>query len=582
MSAPLTLAMIRRLWLWTGVLIVGLLMVIPGNTGWRLAMSALAIAVVAWACRQAGRRTVQPDSLSMLADAPNLPPDDYRLPVILVCGDSPCGLFGPFAPGVLQLRSTNEGCYVRVPSVPQLSGLVRELLSLRPGWQAQLRIVLTVSPSAHRDAAVLAGALRTFIYQLTIARTLGAPLPLMLVGYAQAATGEGPWFSWEAGESQPWVRDNGACTTLSDWQRQAGDSLECAARLRISIQLESMATWFQDQILPAFQAHVRGPGSGPLVAVAFTFVPTVPGTVDGNLWQHWSRSRTALMVDAPQGQEPSTWLPFPDPLLPLLAAGPRSTQQSRANRIALWLFVSALMLAIISSGWHNHQLVRQVADDLWRYQRVMYPPHGGQADPAQSEAAVAVLRRHALVLDNYFSQGEPLGLGLGLYRGELLRPLIWNVIGRHPVQRIAPQADGAEPTIRLNSLSLFNSGSAQLRPDATKVMIGALADIRAQPDRLIVIAGHTDAIGSPQHNLALSQARAAAVRQWLQSMGDLPADCFAVQGFGESQPIASNDTESGRTANRRVDIRLLPHAGGCTRPAEVSGVQPGAAVSGIQ
>jgi hypothetical protein len=49
----------------------------------------------------------------------------------------------------------------------------------------------------------------------------------------------------------------------------------------------------------------------------------------------------------------------------------------------------------------------------------------------------------------------------------------------------------------------------------------------------------------------------------MQRMGEIPDSCFAVQGFGAAQPVASNDTENGRAANRRVDIRLVPEVGAC-------------------
>jgi type VI secretion system protein VasL len=117
--------------------------------------------------------------------------------------------------------------------------------------------------------------------------------------------------------------------------------------------------------------------------------------------------------------------------------------------------------------------------------------------------------------------------------------------------------------VRLDSLSLFDAGSAELKPDSNKSLIEALVSIKAQPGWLIVIAGHTDATGDAEQNLKISHSRASAVRDWMQRMGDIPANCFAVQGFGASQPVASNETEVGRSANRRVDIRLVPQAGAC-------------------
>lgn len=133
----------------------------------------------------------------------------------------------------------------------------------------------------------------------------------------------------------------------------------------------------------------------------------------------------------------------------------------------------------------------------------------------------------------------------------------------HPYAAIFDSARGASNPLRLDSLSLFEAGSAELRADASNLLISALVDIKAQPGWLIVVAGHSDATGNPEQNLQLSRARAAAVRNWMQSRGDFPDSCFAVQGFGASQPIADNQTEAGRAANRRVDISLVPVVGAC-------------------
>ncbi|MGH8380153.1 OmpA family protein [Pseudomonas sp.] len=134
---------------------------------------------------------------------------------------------------------------------------------------------------------------------------------------------------------------------------------------------------------------------------------------------------------------------------------------------------------------------------------------------------------------------------------------------QHPYAAILDSAKGASNTLRMDSLSLFEVGSAELKSGSAKLLINALADIRAQPGWLIVIAGHTDASGDAEQNLQLSRARAAAVRNWMQGRGDFPDSCFAVQGFGDSQPIADNQTQAGRAANRRVDISLVQVPGAC-------------------
>ncbi|WP_137806954.1 OmpA family protein [Pseudomonas sp. G(2018)] len=145
----------------------------------------------------------------------------------------------------------------------------------------------------------------------------------------------------------------------------------------------------------------------------------------------------------------------------------------------------------------------------------------------------------------------------------------WGATGE-PMQRLASlwlREQAIPAPVRLDSLALFDAGSAELKPGSTKVLINALVGIKAQPGWLIVISGHSDDRGDREQNLQLSYARASAVRGWMQRMGDIPDSCFAVQGVGASQPISSNDSASGRAANRRVDINLVPQAGACERPA---------------
>ncbi|WP_416223115.1 OmpA family protein [Tianweitania sp.] len=74
---------------------------------------------------------------------------------------------------------------------------------------------------------------------------------------------------------------------------------------------------------------------------------------------------------------------------------------------------------------------------------------------------------------------------------------------------------------------------------------------------IVDVNGHTDSTGSDSHNYALSQRRASSVADYLGAQGVDPRR-FAVNGYGETQPIASNANESGRAQNRRVEIYLTP------------------------
>jgi outer membrane protein OmpA-like peptidoglycan-associated protein len=72
----------------------------------------------------------------------------------------------------------------------------------------------------------------------------------------------------------------------------------------------------------------------------------------------------------------------------------------------------------------------------------------------------------------------------------------------------------------------------------------------------VLIEDHMDSVGTAQSNQVLSENRAAAVRQWLVANGS-PGARITAKGFGQTAPVASNDTPEGRQRNRRVEIRLL-------------------------
>jgi len=569
----MTLKLKQGLWLWTGALALMLLAIIPLD-GWTRGVGVLiVVGSVALARVRAARQAAQQRELPGSLDEFALPPASYGHPVVLVCGDGLSSLFGFDASEHPAQRLTEQGCYLRVARVQQLPGLVDSVMTLRPQWGGQLSVMLIVNPGEHINAAALAGQVRTFIHQVALTRKRGFSLPLLLVSYQQSPAAKGAWFSWGAGQGQCNILQAGASFSPEDWYRQSAQSAVHTQRLQAGIQLNGVAAWLDEQVLAHFTCREgRQPVGLPLVW-ACTLVPALPGYVPGNLWRQWQRDKTALLDADVAVQVPGESLPFPDPLLTLLPRQAQPSPRRGAMVIAVWLFAGAAVVALTSSAWQNTLLLRQVSDDLRRYTSIAPTARPEQPEYARREDALNVLREDAVRLDSYYRLGAPLALGLGLYHGERLRERLLTTIAEHrqPVTRPLPARTAR--TVRLDSLSLFSTASAQLKPESTRVLIDALVGIKAQPGWLIVIAGHTDAVGSDEHNLQLSRARAAAVRDWMQRMGGIPDSCFAVQGFGKSQPIASNDTEAGRQANRRVDIRLVPEVGACALPTAGADVQ---------
>jgi outer membrane protein OmpA-like peptidoglycan-associated protein len=100
---------------------------------------------------------------------------------------------------------------------------------------------------------------------------------------------------------------------------------------------------------------------------------------------------------------------------------------------------------------------------------------------------------------------------------------------------------------------LFDVDKATLKPGA-KVRLAKVAGIlQAHPELKLELEGYTDSTGTLQHNQTLSERRASSVRAFLIEQGVSPANITA-QGFGPSNPIATNNTREGRQMNRRVDL----------------------------
>jgi len=110
--------------------------------------------------------------------------------------------------------------------------------------------------------------------------------------------------------------------------------------------------------------------------------------------------------------------------------------------------------------------------------------------------------------------------------------------------------------ITFKSGLLFDSDKATLRPEAQTDLQQLSATLNKYNDTVILIEGHTDATGSDDYNLTLSQKRAQAVAAYLGTYKVNPSR-FTIMGYGEAQPIMSNDTSEGRQANRRVELAIM-------------------------
>ncbi len=117
--------------------------------------------------------------------------------------------------------------------------------------------------------------------------------------------------------------------------------------------------------------------------------------------------------------------------------------------------------------------------------------------------------------------------------------------------------NNSQVTIRLKSLQ-FASGSSIIRPTFFDLLSRVQTAIRKFNNAVVTVEGHTDSKGKSNSNLALSQTRSDAVAKYLKANIGNESNKINAIGYGESRPIANNETESGRDKNRRIDIVIVP------------------------
>lgn len=524
--ALIVLALVLTLWLILGF------WPLSGITAAALCLLALLVAgLMLW--RQSRQRDVKID----VADD-RLPPEDFRGAVVLVCGDS-ASLFSGNQP-----RETAQGWYLPVNVPEQLAAMVDYITTQRPALLPQVSLLLAVVPEQRTSAEDFTSQFHGWQRALLqCRRVLKCAPPLWTACWVSHPNQEAEWFS-----ITPGLGELQACTAGNDTMPLPEWFREQPSRLMQMQWLDSLLMWQKKHITPLTQMKPCRAGIclTPVTALA------------DNLWAQHLTGLTTLPY-APVGTDVA--LPLPDALLAGLPRRQGISRRLRLARAAGMILAVFLALALLASFLNNQRLIRIIGDHLTLWAHLSGEP----AEPKVHARAQLIADR--TLLDGWQRGGEPLRLGLGQYQGMRLFAPVDAAINSWapppPTPPVIQQIVEGPKTVRLDSLSLFDSGKSDLKTGSTNVLVNALVGIKAKPGWLIVVAGYTDDTGNPALNQRLSLKRAESVRDWMRDTGDVDESCFAVQGFGQSRPIESNDTAEGRAANRRVEISLVPQADAC-------------------
>ena len=172
------------------------------------------------------------------------------------------------------------------------------------------------------------------------------------------------------------------------------------------------------------------------------------------------------------------------------------------------------------------------------------------------------------IIGNNVGDGDA---GRGALIGAALGGLAGGSIGKYMDQqesmlRQELRASGVSVTRQGNNIILnmphditFNTGSAQIKSSFSRTLSSVGIVLRKFNQTTVLVNGHTDSDGSAFYNMGLSRDRANSVSNALATQGVHPSRLVA-RGYGESQPIASNNSAAGKARNRRVEIHIAPRS----------------------
>jgi outer membrane protein OmpA-like peptidoglycan-associated protein len=221
------------------------------------------------------------------------------------------------------------------------------------------------------------------------------------------------------------------------------------------------------------------------------------------------------------------------------------------GRFAHWTALT--LLAVLAATLLSSCAAIQRRDPYYETQRDKTAAGAGIGAAAGAAGAILKGEREADEILAGAAIGAVVGGGIGAYMDHQEEKL--TRIPGTTVERVSQDVI----LVHFESDVLFGVDSAALSSNAQGTVAQVGQVLLEYPKTAVVVQGHTDSTGSEQHNQSLSERRAQAVKNYLIGRGIDDGRMTAV-GYGETLPVASNDTDWGRQQNRRVDVPLKAKA----------------------
>lgn len=549
---------------------------LPITMGWQIIGSVLVVVIamgILWRMKRYRKILASSTTnIAFLTEKLDLLPakQRYRLPILLVTGSGAKDFF----PDDLSLAQSNilissEAVWIYVDEYSHLPIVYDSLIAKWPDMLGRVGIFLALTPEIEDKQGIFIAKLQAFRQSwVDTSKIAKYSLPVYLsvhIGFNDLIYDEFESIpvQWFQLKKQKLYLIDRYLSPLNNWVNDIKISpKERERRLSLQAFLNESKYWVEKVVLSTL-ADPKQPVAKCIPAAAAIY-PVNQEVITNNIIQiQWERLTTMTLPNTRKIQE--TISP-PDDLVKFMPiAYPFSPIISMI--CGLLVITSLFTMGCLGASFKNNiKLAKQVESDIDFYNSIAMDNYD------EKLKALEILKNDRIMLNKYFSQGEPVRLGVGLYHGQQLIELLNIAISKYvamPPKVIEPPQVVIPVVIRLDSLALFETGQSNLKPDSTKILINALVEMQKQIKTnqdtgwLILIGGHTDSTGNEDKNIQLSLDRALSVRNWFIKTSDMPETCFAIQGYGSKKPLVDNDTAENRAKNRRVEISLVPQMSNC-------------------